>query len=81
MIAVTYDTIGIDLGKATFHQVALGERSKVLIRKKFSPPQPLSFTAKLAASLIGMEACSRSHFLGGVLREQVHQVRSLLHSL
>ena len=29
--------IGIDLGKTTFHLVALGERSKVLVRKKFSP--------------------------------------------
>jgi hypothetical protein len=29
-------SIGIDLGKTTFHLVALGERNKVLIRKKFS---------------------------------------------
>ena len=29
-------SIGIDLGKTTFHLVALGERSKVLVRKKFS---------------------------------------------
>jgi hypothetical protein len=28
-------SVGIDLGKATFHPVALGERSKVLVRKKF----------------------------------------------
>jgi transposase len=26
-------SIGIDLGKTTFHLVALGERNKVLIRK------------------------------------------------
>jgi transposase len=29
-------SIGIDLGKTTFHLVALGERNKVLVRKKFS---------------------------------------------
>jgi len=29
-------SIGIDLGKTTFHLVALGERGKVLVRKKFS---------------------------------------------
>ncbi len=29
-------SVGIDLGKNTFHLVALGERSKILLRKKFS---------------------------------------------
>ena len=29
-------SIGIDLGKTTLHLVALGERNKVLVRKKFS---------------------------------------------
>jgi transposase len=33
-------SIGIDLGKTTFHLVALGERSKVLVRKKLSRTQP-----------------------------------------
>ena len=66
---------GIDLGKTIFHLVALGERSKVLIRRKFSRAQLLSYTAKLPASLIGLEACAGSHFLGGPLREQGHQVR------
>jgi len=32
-------SIGIDLGKTTFHLVALGECNKVLLRKKFSRPQ------------------------------------------
>ena len=36
-------SIGIDLGKTTFHLVALGERSKVLVRKKFSRTQLLMF--------------------------------------
>ena len=29
-------SIGIDLGKTTFHLVAMGERNKILVRKKFS---------------------------------------------
>ncbi len=29
-------SIGIDLGKTTFHLVALGEQNKILLRKKFS---------------------------------------------
>jgi len=44
-------SIGIDLGKTTFHLVALGERSKVLVRKKFSRAQLLAYTANLPASL------------------------------
>src|SRR5438309_2229842 len=68
-------SIGIDLGKTTFHLVALGSRSQVVVRKKFSRQQLLLYTANLPSSLIGMEACVGSHFLGRALREQGHQVR------
>ena len=68
-------SIGIDLGKTTFHLVVLGERSKVLVRMKFSRAQLLAHTANLPPSLIGLEACSGAHFLGSALREQGHEVR------
>ena len=68
-------SIVIDLGKTTFHFVAMGERNKILLRKKFSRSQPLAYTANLPSSLIGLEACAGSHFLGTVLRDQGHQVR------
>jgi len=68
-------SIGIDLGKTTFHLVALGERSKVVMRKKLSRKQLLAFTANLEPGLIGMEACSGSHFLGRALSQQGHDVR------
>lgn len=68
-------SIGIDLGKTTFHLVALGTRSQVVVRKKFSRPQLLAFTANLPSCLIGMEAGVGSHFLGRALREQGHEVR------
>ena len=68
-------SIGIDLGKTTFHLVALGERNKILLRKKFSRAQRLAYTANLPASLIGLEACAGAHFLGGMLGEQGHPVR------
>lgn len=55
-------SIGIDLGKTTFHLVALGTRSQVVIRKKFCRDQLLQYTANLPASLIGMEAGVGSHF-------------------
>jgi transposase len=68
-------SISIDLGKTTFHLVALGERNKILLLKKFSRSQLLVYTANLPSALIGLEACSGSHYLGRVLREQGHQVR------
>ena len=68
-------SIGIDLGKNTFHLVALDERGKVVIRKKFSRTQLLAYTANLQHSLIGMEACAGAHFIGAALRDQGHRVR------
>jgi transposase len=35
----------------------------------------IAFTANMQTSLIGMEACSGSHFLGRALREQGHDVK------
>jgi len=61
-------SIGIDIGKTTFHLIALGSRCQVVVRKKFSRQQLMLYTANLPASLIGMEACVGSHFLGRALR-------------
>jgi transposase len=68
-------SVGIDLGKTTFHLVALGAVGKVLVRRKFSQRQLLTFTANMPTSLIGLEACSGAHFLGRELRKQGHDVR------
>ena len=68
-------SVGIDLGKTTFHLVALGDNGKVLLKKKFTQKQLIAFTANMQTSLIGMEACSGAHFLGRALRAQGHDVR------
>jgi transposase len=68
-------TIGIDLGKTSFHVVGLNERGEVVVRKRFSRAQLLSFTANRKVHVIGMEACGGSHFLGRALQEQGHEVR------
>jgi hypothetical protein len=47
-------TLGIDLGKTTFHAVGLNERGEVALRKKFSRGQLLHFTVNLKVALIGM---------------------------
>jgi transposase len=68
-------SVGIDLGKTTFHLVALNAAGKVLLRRKFPQKQLILFTANLQTCLIGMEACSGAHFLGRTLREQGHDVK------
>ena len=67
--------VGIDLGKTVFHLVGLDSTVRAVIRKNCSRRQLLAFTANLQVQLIGMEACSGSHFLGRALREQGHEVR------
>lgn len=68
-------TVGIDLGKTVFHLVGLNAAGETVVRKRFSRAQLLRFTANLKVGLIGMEACAGSHFLGGALRKQGHEVR------
>lgn len=69
-------SIGIDLGKTTFHLIALDEHGSIVIRRKFSRKALLAYSAKMTTSLIGMEACGGAHCLARVLRDQGHQVRS-----
>jgi hypothetical protein len=42
-------SVGIDLGKTTFHLVALGDNVKVLLKKKFTQK---GFIAKFAAHTV-----------------------------
>ncbi len=55
-------SVGIDLGKTTFHLVALGDHGKVLLKKKFTQRQLITFTANLQTSLVGMEAALEPTF-------------------
>jgi hypothetical protein len=41
-------SVGIDLGKTTFHLVALADNGKVLLKKKFTQRQLITFTANPA---------------------------------
>lgn len=67
--------LGIDLGKNVFHLVGLDASGRVVVRKRCSRTQLLTFTANVQAQIIGMEACSGAHFLGRALRGQGHEVR------
>lgn len=67
--------IGIDLGKTLFHLVGVDSSGTVVVRKRCSRTQLLTYTANIRVHRIGMEACSGSHFLGRALRDQGHDVR------
>lgn len=67
--------IGIDLGKTVFHLVGMDATGKVIIRKRCSRTQLLTFTANIRVWRIGMEACSGAHFLARALQQQGHDAR------
>ena len=62
-------------GQEVFDLVGLNRAGEVVVRRRLSRPQLLRFTGNLRVRLIGMEACSGSHFLGRRLREQGHEIR------
>ncbi len=68
-------TVGIDLGKSTFHVVGLDEHGHIVVGKKLSRPQLMRFMVTLRPCRVGMEACSGAHLLGRQLKEQGHDVR------
>jgi transposase len=68
-------TVGIDIAKSVFHLVVVDEKGSVLVKKKFSRPQLLVYTANLRAEVIGMEACSGAHFLTRAVIAQPHNVK------
>ena len=52
IIAMSIASVGIDIGKLTFHLVALDAHGKVVVRKKFSRKQLLTYTARLKTALL-----------------------------
>ncbi len=71
----TIATIGIDLGKNTFHLVGLDTRGAIVLQLKLSRGQIERRLANLPCCLIGMEACSGAHHIGRRLTELGHDVR------
>ena len=62
----TVATIGIDIGKNSFHLIGLDGRGEIVMQTKLSRLQLARRLAYMPPSLIGMEACSGSHHLGRI---------------
>jgi hypothetical protein len=54
----TVSTIGIDLGKNSFHLIGLDQRGAIVLQLKCSRTQLERRLANIPSCLIGMEACS-----------------------
>ncbi len=61
-------TIGIDIGKNTFHLIGLDAEGNIVLRRKLSRSQVIVRLANLPPCLIGMEACVGAHHLSRQLR-------------
>ena len=79
-------TIGIDLGKNTFHLIGMDAcafeaivdaRGKIVLRRKIARGQLQSCLANVPVCLIGMEACTGAHHVGRQLAALGHDVRLL----
>src|SRR5262249_7306980 len=73
--STTVGTIGIDLGKNSFHLVRLDQRGAIVLQLKGSRAQLERRLANIPSCLIGMEACSGAHYIGRQLAALGHDVR------
>jgi transposase len=68
-------TLGLDLGKTSFHAVGFDACGSIVLRRRFSRPQLMRFIATLPPCLIGMEACCGAHHMGRAFLTYGHEVR------
>ena len=68
-------TLGIDLGKSTFHVSGTDAGGRIVLQRKFSRRQLLQFTAQLEPCRIGMGACGGAHQIARVFTAQGHDAR------
>ncbi len=68
-------TIGIDIGKNSFHLIGLDGAGEIVLRRKLSRAQVIVRLANLAPCLIGMEACVGAHHLSRQLQALGHDAR------
>jgi transposase len=72
---LTVATMGIDIGKNSFHVVGLDRRGAIVLRQKWSRGQVEARLANMPACLIGMEACVGAHHLSRKLQSHGHDAR------
>ena len=71
----TIKTIGIDLGKSTFHLVGHDYSGRELYRHKFTRAKLIQFISVHEPATIAMEACCGAHWLARRCQEFGHNVK------
>src|SRR5258707_12348757 len=71
----TIATMGINIGKNSFHVVGLDQRGAIVLRQKWSRGQIETRLANMPPCLIGMEACVGAHHLSRKLQAHGHDAR------
>ena len=72
---VSVATMGIDIGKNSFHVVGLDQRGAIAVCQRWTRSQIGARLANLPPCLIGMEACVGAHHLSRRLRSLGHDAR------
>ena len=73
----TVTTIGLDIAKSVFQVHGVDAAGEVVIRKEVTCGRLLAFFESLPRCLVGIEACSSSHYWARELIAQGHDVRLL----
>src|SRR3974390_3511294 len=68
-------TIGIDVGKNTFHLVGVDKRGAIVLQQKVTRHQLGRRLSNIPRCLIGMEACCGTHFIARQVTALGHDVR------
>ena len=68
-------TVGIDIGKNSFHVIGLDQRGAIVLRQKWSRGQVDARFANMPPCLVGMEACVGAHHLSRKLKALGHDAR------
>jgi len=68
-------TIGLDIAKSVFQAHGVDRHGRVVLRKRLSRAQVLTFFANLPRCVIGMEACGGAHHWARELTRLGHEVR------
>src|SRR6266550_4537871 len=68
-------TIGLDIAKHVFQVHGIDENGEVAVRRRLRRNEVLRFFARMAPTLVGMEACATSHYWARELGALGHEVR------
>lgn len=68
-------TLGIDIGKSTFHVVGLDAAGRIVHHHKYTRTALMQYMTTLSPCLVGMESCAGSQHLARRLAERGYQVR------